>query len=145
MYLTQGGTCRSAFPRFLALSAALVALAACSDRIVEPAAQSVEAALTPVQSVVVSDIVERVTPSFGDETRTTLLARRFNELREHMEAGRLSDAATSIVRARTALKEAQSADDGTFAADLTVIELALDDASQELDAASALGQARTPR
>lgn len=144
MYLPLGAS-RPAFARVLTVPAFLVALLACSDRIVEPAAQSVEAALTPVRSVVVSDIVERVTPSLGDEAQTTLLARRFNELREHMEAGRLSDAAASIGRTRAALREAQNADDGTLAADLAVIELALDDASQELDAAAALGLARPPR
>jgi hypothetical protein len=85
----------------------------------------------------VSDVVERVAPSLGSNAQTAQLAERFAQLREHMEAGRLSDAELTLLLTRKALTAVRRIDDGAMDADLTVIELALDDASQLLGKASA--------
>ncbi len=139
------GIRRRALARLLAFSAGLVALVACADRIVAPDSHVADSAVTPVQSLAVSDVVDRVAPSLRAGTQTAQLANQFAELRNHMEAGRLSDAELSLVLVRKALTAAREVDDGAMDADLTVIELALDDAGQLIGAASTESQGRRRR
>ncbi len=118
----------------LVIAACLGALVACADRVVAPAAEAEELVTTPVQSLAVSDVVERVAGSLPVGTQTTQLNTRIARLREQMESGRLESAASSLVLAREALETAREADDGAMAADLTVVEMALDEAGQLISA-----------
>ncbi len=121
----------------LVLAVGLGSLAACADRIVAPNAESADLITTPVQSLAVSDVVERVASALPVGSQTTQLNARIARLRAQMEEGRLRGAATTLELAREALQAARALDSGAMAADLTVIELALDDAAQVLAATDA--------
>ena len=120
----------------LTLVVALGGLVACADRVVAPDAESEDAVTTPVQSIAVTDAVERVAQALPVGTQTTQLNARIARLRFQMESGRLNGAASTLVLAREALHSARLADDGAMAADLTVVELALIDAGQLISAAA---------
>lgn len=124
---------RRARSSVLTLVVALGVLVACADRVVAPDAESADAVTTPVQSVAVSDVVDRVAQALPVGTETTQLNTRIARLREQMESGRLNGATTTLTLARAALQSARAADDGAMEADLAVIELALNDAGQLLE------------
>jgi len=139
------GTRRRALTSVLTLAGGLIALVACADRIIAPDAPTADASAAPVLSLAVSDVVDRVAPSLHAGIHAVQLTSRLAELRRQMESGRYSDAELSLVLARNALYAARAADDGAMDADLTVIDLALDDASQMLSAASAESRKRPRR
>lgn len=124
----------------LALAAGLGALVACADHVVAPETDPADLVTTPVQSIAVSDVVERVAGTLTVGVHVTQLNARVARLREQMESGRLQGAASTLVLAREALRAARTTDDGAMAADLTVIELALEDAADALGAAASLNQ-----
>lgn len=122
--------------------AGLLMLAACAEPIVAPLVP-IEAVVTnPVESLAVRDVLERVVPSLPAGPQTAALTHALAQLTDRLDAGRLSEATVSLARARGLLRATQAADDGAMAADLIVMELALEDAGALLDAAMAAPPSR---
>lgn len=120
----------------LTLAASQLLLAACAERVVAPMVPPETPAASAIQGMTLRDIVERVAPSLADARLATALTEVIVQLRTAMEAGQLPEAARRLASARKLVHAARAAGDGAMDADLTVIELALDDTGGTLRAAS---------
>ena len=116
----------------LSRAAMLLALVACADRVMAPVVRAETAAASAVRTDALRDGVARVAPMLADTGQATALTRALTELQSFLEAGRMQAAAVQLGRVRSRVRAAHAADLGAMAADLSVIEMALDDVDESL-------------
>lgn len=133
--------CGAYAQRILGLAAISLTLGACAERVMAPAGRTEATAAMSVRADPLRDAVERVAPTLADAGRTTALTRALTALQTFLEAGQLPAAATQFERTRSLVRAARAGDDGSMAADLSAIDLALDVLDESLRAVRRSGGA----
>jgi len=120
----------------------LVVLAACVERVTALASGAETAAAQAIRVDALRDGVERVAPALADAAQATELTLALMQLQGDLEAGQLPVAAVHLKGVRSLVRAAHTSDAGAMGADLSAIELALDEVDEALRTARSTRAAR---